>query len=80
MGISTPLFVIFGLNVDVFLAVVVAIILVLVVVGIILMVRNVRPITGFLLLILAMAMIIGISYDYKSIKKELGRTIERFAK
>jgi len=45
-------FVIFGINFDTFLIVTTIIILVLLVLGIVLMVRNYRPITGFLLLIL----------------------------
>jgi len=80
MDVSTPLFVIFGQTIDTFLLVIIILIVIIVAFGIVLMIRNVRPITGFLLLILALAMIIGVSYDYKTIKKELGRTIEKFAK
>lgn len=80
MDVFTPLFVVFGLEIDTFLLVVIILVVILAGVGIFLMIRNVRPITGFLLLILAMAMVIGVSYDAKTIKKELKRTIERFVK
>ncbi|HPD65872.1 MAG TPA: hypothetical protein P5050_10090 [Bacteroidia bacterium] len=80
MDVFTPLFVVFGLNIDTFLLVVIIIVAILAGVGIFLMAQNVRPITGFLLLILALAMVIGVSYDAKTIKKELKRTIERFVK
>ncbi|NLJ06793.1 MAG: hypothetical protein GX437_03880 [Sphingobacteriales bacterium] len=80
MDVFTPLFVVFGLNIDTFLLVVIIIVAILAGVGIFLMAQNVRPITGFLLLILALALVIGVSYDAKTIKKELKRTIERFVK
>lgn len=81
MNISTLInFVIFGINFDTFLIVTVIIILTLLVLGIILMVRNYRPITGFLLLILAIALIIGVSYDGKGIKRSLKQTFEKVLK
>ncbi|MBT3422465.1 MAG: hypothetical protein HOD63_17455 [Bacteroidetes bacterium] len=73
-------FVIFGINFDTFLIVTTIIILVLLVLGIVLMVRNYRPITGFLLLILAIALIIGVAYDGVGIKRSLKQTYEKVFK
>lgn len=81
MNISTLLnFIVFGINFDTFLIVTSIIIIVLLVLGIILMVRNVRPITGFLLLILVIALIIGVAYDGKGIKRSLKTTYEKVFK
>jgi hypothetical protein len=44
------------------------------------MVRNYRPITGFLLLILAIALIIGVAYDGVGIKRSLKQTYEKVFK
>lgn len=63
----------FGLTLDNFLIVVIAIVLTLMIIGIILMARNIRPILGLLLLIFAVAMIIGVSYDEKGLKRELNK-------
>ncbi len=73
-------FVIFDINFDTFLIVTTIIILVLLVLGIVLMVRNYRPITGFLLLILAIALIIGVAYDGVGIKRSLKQTYEKVFK
>jgi Na+/pantothenate symporter len=81
MNLSTLTgFVIFGINFDTFLIVTSIIIFILLVLGIILMVRNVRPITGFLLLILAIALVIGVAYDGKGIKRSLKNTYEKIMK
>lgn len=69
-------FILFGVEFDQFMIVTICIILVVLVLGIILMVRNVRPITGFLLLVLAVALIIGVSYDSKGIKRTLKTAYE----
>jgi len=76
----THLFIIFGLRIDNFLFAAVILILTILVIGIVLMARNIRPIIGFLLLILALAMVIGIAYDMKSIKRELKEVYEKILK
>ncbi len=62
---------VFGLTISNFILAALIIILALIVSGIILLVRNIRPILGFLLLVFALALIIGISYDAPGIEREL---------
>ena len=69
-------FVLFGVEFDQFIIVTIIVIVVVLALGIVLMVRNVRPITGFLLLILGVALIIGVSYDSKGIKRSLRTAYE----
>lgn len=54
---------------DPFILTIVIIVLILVILGIVLMARNIRPILGLLLLIFAMAMVIGVSYDVQGMKR-----------
>jgi len=71
MVLFTTYFTIFGISVDSFIIITAVIVLALIVAGIILMIRNVRPILGLLLLIFAVALIIGVSYDADGIRREL---------
>ena len=76
---STLALVLLAFKIDTFILVSGIIILTLFVIGGILLYRNVRPITGLMLIIIGLALTIGIAYDYQNIKEELSSFWQKFA-
>lgn len=79
MAVSTQLITVFGLHIDSFIFAAGIVIFVIVFAGVILLARNIRPVLGLLLLILAMAMVIGLALETKTIKRELKEFYEKLA-
>ena len=79
MTVSLQLLKFFGLHIDSFIFAAGIIVFIIVVAGIILLARNIRPILGLLLLILAMAMVIGLALETKTIKREMKEFYEKLA-
>lgn len=63
-----------------FTIIVLAVALVILIIGVILLKKNTKPIFGFLLVIIALVLVIGMTMSSKEIEKTVNRIVERTLK